>query len=295
MSSSAEERLICRLLDENARTLSLTLRFLPRVLRDPLGLAYLLARAGDTIADEGSIPLTRRVSMIRELDFSLVSGRFAAWKPCFSPEEVSPRDAGLFTALPLLLSRLERHPDRAELLSLWRSILKGQAFDLERFPSSRALSRWELETYCGDVAGSVGSAWVRLIITHVPDVLISRHEMLIPWAVSYGKGLQLLNILRDRSADLVKGRIYAKEDDIPELMILAREWLAEGEKFLECLRPGRTLFASALPWDLAVQTLTKISAGSAEDRVKLDRSEVYFTVLSNLASLWLPRRSNPAS
>jgi len=294
MGSSAEERLFCRLLQENARTFSLTLRFLPRALRDPLGLAYLLARASDTIADEGTIPLTRRVSMIRELDFSLVTGRFAAWKPCFSSEEISPHDAGLFTALPLLLSRLERHPDRDELLPLWRSILKGQAFDLERFPSSGALTRPELETYCGDVAGSVGSAWVRLIIAHVPDDLIFRHEMMTLWAVSYGKGLQLLNILRDRSADLEKGRIYAKEDDIPELMILTREWLAEGEKFLECLRPGRTLFASSLPWDLAVRTLSKISAASAENRVKLDRSEIHRTVLSNLASLWLPRRSNPA-
>jgi phytoene/squalene synthetase len=34
-----------------SRSFYLTIRFLPRPLREPVGLAYLLARATDTIAD----------------------------------------------------------------------------------------------------------------------------------------------------------------------------------------------------------------------------------------------------
>jgi len=281
-----------RLLRDHARTFSLTLRLLPVALRDPLGLAYLLARASDTIADAGRMPQTKRADMIKELEGALASGRFTQWLPKFAQNDFSIKEGALLCAMPSLLERLTRHPDRAELIALWRNILKGQAFDLQRFPSSQPLSRHELECYCSDVAGSVGVAWARLISTHAPHVLTLPSEELMPKALSYGKGLQLLNILQDRSADLSIGRIYVEEGQTSEMIVLARAWLSEGEIFLKHLCPGRVLYATMLPMELAWRTLKKIRASTGLSRVKLRRSEIRAALLWNLTSLWLPRCPN---
>src|SRR5687768_11812317 len=48
-----------------SRSFYLSLRILPRPLRDPLSLAYLLARAADTIADTPEPPAGVRVEALR--------------------------------------------------------------------------------------------------------------------------------------------------------------------------------------------------------------------------------------
>ena len=48
-----------------SRSFYLTIKFLPRPLREPVSLAYLLARATDTIADTAAIPATTRLTTLR--------------------------------------------------------------------------------------------------------------------------------------------------------------------------------------------------------------------------------------
>src|SRR3954447_22498343 len=55
------------LLRSVSRSFYLSLRFLPKPLRDPLSLAYLLARATDTIADTPGGPVTLRIEALRTL------------------------------------------------------------------------------------------------------------------------------------------------------------------------------------------------------------------------------------
>src|SRR5262249_9418906 len=50
-----------------SRSFYLTLRVLPAGMRDPVGLAYLLARAADTIADTSLIPPARRLELLLAL------------------------------------------------------------------------------------------------------------------------------------------------------------------------------------------------------------------------------------
>src|SRR5262245_42072132 len=52
------------LLKSVSRSFYLTLRVLPRGLRDPVGLAYLLARAADTIADTQLIAPAQRLDLL---------------------------------------------------------------------------------------------------------------------------------------------------------------------------------------------------------------------------------------
>ena len=51
VTAADRRRLLAGLLREVSRTFYLTLRVLPSSLREPVGLAYLLARAADTVAD----------------------------------------------------------------------------------------------------------------------------------------------------------------------------------------------------------------------------------------------------
>jgi len=296
-----EDGEISYLLRNHARTFALTLAILPRSLREPLGVTYLLARASDTIADAGMISRERRVALLEELESALSGGSPKArwgWAPVMMSGELDASQAELMAAVPRLINALEISFDRDELFKLWRLILEGQLFDLRRFPADEPLNREELERYCFLVAGSVGECWTRLLSVHAPDRLMLPMTEMIPLGIAYGKGLQLLNILRDRAEDRFLGRIYARVEELPGLFALAEEWLALGERYLAHLRPGRVLFATALPLDLAWSTLAKLKdpeLHSSLNGLKLNRWEVYALLLRGMNSLCLPRRGNPAS
>jgi farnesyl-diphosphate farnesyltransferase len=278
------------LLRANARTMAPTLGILPRPLREPLGLAYLLARASDTIADSGSMPRGERISRLE----GLAAGECPEEWVETTPPSFSRSEAELLGSLPGLLSLLGEHPDCDEITGLWRQILEGQLFDLRRFaPGSAPLAHAELEHYCDLVAGSVGRTWTRLIARHAPCVLLVPAAELLSPASEYGKGLQLLNILRDREADRAAGRHYLEEGALAEPLEQAREWLAAGEQYLRALRPGRILMASALPLDLARATLPLVASAPPGTRAKLSRPEVGRTIAAGLLSLVLPRRRDP--
>src|SRR5258706_6701884 len=55
------------LLKQVARTFYLTLRILPRPVRWRVGLAYLLARATDTVADTSAVPIEDRLEKLRAM------------------------------------------------------------------------------------------------------------------------------------------------------------------------------------------------------------------------------------
>ena len=62
VTPSDRERLLTDLLRGVSRAFYLTLRVLPRGLREPMGLAYLLARAADTIGRTASSTSAGRAS-----------------------------------------------------------------------------------------------------------------------------------------------------------------------------------------------------------------------------------------
>lgn len=160
-------------------------------------------------------------------------------------------------------------------------------------PGSGPLDQAELERYCDLVAGSVGRCWTRLIACHAPGALLTPVEQLLPPASDYGKGLQLLNLLRDREADRAMGRRYFEEGEVRELTALARTWIARGETYLRCLRPGRILMASALPLDLAKATLPLVAAVARGTRARISHSAVWRAIAIGTRSLVLPRRADP--
>ncbi|WP_370543827.1 squalene/phytoene synthase family protein, partial [Burkholderia pseudomallei] len=67
MGNSTRAFLLGPLLKGVSRSFYLTLRVLPQGMRDPIGLAYLLARAADTIADTSLIPPAQRLELLLSL------------------------------------------------------------------------------------------------------------------------------------------------------------------------------------------------------------------------------------
>src|SRR4051794_9327653 len=65
--STTRQRLLGEILRDVSRAFYLTLRVLPPGVREPIGVAYLLARAADTIADTAAVAPTERLRCL--LDF----------------------------------------------------------------------------------------------------------------------------------------------------------------------------------------------------------------------------------
>jgi farnesyl-diphosphate farnesyltransferase len=296
-----------------SRSFYLSLRFLPQALRDPLSLAYLLARATDTIADTPEPAAEVRAEALRNLASAIqgVTPREQAegLRDFFAPRQSNQAERALIEALPSALEWLEAldETDRREVRNVIEKITRGQTLDLERFGSGeiRALANAaELDEYTYLVAGCVGEFWTRLCFAHVSKFSDRPELEMRELGAQYGKGLQLINILRDAGSDLRQGRCYFPADELHLASLAPNEILKEPERVEPILRPWREKaeqglraginyacairsrrirFATALPALIGARTLTLLrQAGpNALDRkVKIPRTEVRRMILS---------------
>ena len=287
-----------------SRSFYLSIRLLPGPLRRPIGLAYLLARASDTIADTAELPADRRAEALDGLTAAIEGSGAPDVAQAFAAHQQAGEERRLIEQLPVCLAALERlePPDREAIRAVLRQITRGQQLDVQRFgdrSSCCALAdASELETYTYLVAGSVGEFWTDLCALHLPefaDLPLARMREL---GRSYGSGLQLVNILRDVREDLAIGRCYLPADELaahglsPEGAVNAperlapvwRSWLArarmllnDGLLYCEAVAPRRVRAASALPALLGARTLALLEAAgpqASQGRVKVPRSEV---------------------
>lgn len=270
-----------------SRSFYLTLRFLPKPLREPISLAYLLARATDTVADTAEIPAPIRLTTLRllaqviagEAEFEQVAEPLRD----FAAQQRDPAERNLIENLREILDQLAASDpdDRADLRAVLKTIVRGQALDLERFGDATATaslpSAAELDEYTYLVAGCVGEFWTKLGFRHLfPFATLSPNDMTTR-GIEYGKGLQLINVLRDRGVDQRAGRNYLPPGDSPA------KWLEEAEKkisagidYAVALTSWRMRFATALPALIGASTIALLrSAGEGtKEKVKISRREV---------------------
>lgn len=265
------------LLKRVARSFQLSLRILPSQIRSPLCLAYMLARASDSIADASSAPDFQRLALLRGL-------------PDLYPEKspdlglIGP-DRELVDLIPKMLEALKTLPEREEIASQWRIILRGQIFDIERFAASSSgepappLTPEELEEYTYLVAGSVGEFWTRLCEKNVPDYSQRSLNEILPLARRFGQALQLVNILRDRRSDADAGRIYIPDDRFYAEMQHVGELLGSAAEYTAAVRPRALRAACALPLDLARQTLDLVAKHPLGIGIKVPRYKIWWAFL----------------
>ena len=296
-----------------SRSFYLSLVLLPKPMREPLSLGYLLARASDTIADAGSLAVGERAELLAKFLGGVEADDLD------SAEEVRSRlrsDGGLtdegerelIEGLPECvdwLGSIEGEEMRAAIMGVLRVITSGQGWDIERFEMSGDGLHFcedadELHDYTFRVAGCVGEFWTRVgFLSGVNFADEKNRDDLLVTGGRYGQGLQLVNILRDLGEDLKKGRCYLPKAELEkagwrgesweenrQALItvadrwrnVAREWLVEGERYAGQLKSRRVALATRLPSRLGLRTLDLLDEAGAEvldRRVKISRGVVW--------------------
>ncbi len=219
-----------------SRSFFLTLQILPSSLRRPIGLAYLFARAADTIADTTLITPSER---LRYLD--LFCREFSEGAPS-RVEEITaaltgrgriPEERELLARLPECFTLYRTLPDgdRGLVGGLLLTLTRGMEMDLTLFPGENegklnALeTREDLDRYTYYVAGCVGEFWTRIHIAHRSSLAAWDPKTMMPRGVQFGKGLQMTNILRDIPRDLRIGRCYLPRHDLARLDLTPEDLL----------------------------------------------------------------------
>ena len=202
-----------------SRSFYLSIRILPQSLRVPIGLAYLFARAADTIADTVLVSPGERLafleqfrSLFRTYDATLLS----TFGTALSESQRNPAERELLITLDQCFAVFQtcNGDDQARISRLLLTLTQGMMMDLTIFPPERnghiaALkTRQDLDQYTYYVAGCVGEFWTEMHMAHRRSLANWDREVMKARGVCFGKGLQLTNILRDLAHDLRNGRCY---------------------------------------------------------------------------------------
>ena len=310
-----------------SRTFALTIPQLPEPLQTAIGNAYLLCRIADTVEDEPALAPAQKARFL-EYFVDVVAGRAAATG---FAKEVHPR---LSDATSPAERELVRHTET--VVSLTHRLSLGQRRALQRCVrimaagtaefsvlSARGLKTiQDLDRYCYHVAGVVGETITELLCEFSKE--ISRcGDRLRPLAVDFGRGLQLVNIIKDLWEDRARGVCWLPQEAFPHTDLSTDgDWTGQGfedgvrslvDRGRDCLDraldytlliPAReTGVRRFLLWTLglAVLTLRRIHAAPdfrTGESVKISRREVRKVVIAtsalvrwNSALRWLFKES----
>lgn len=224
-----------RLLKRVSRSFYLSVRILPGPVRAQIAVAYLLARAADTIADTTLLPEDVRLQSLAELRQTVRGDRPA--RQTLLPRLTqaargNPGDgeAALLLALDECLDCFfALSPDDQKFVEhVLDQLILGMERDLTRFPSpqsGRAVApgevvalqnRGDLDEYTYYAAGCVGEFWTELMAAHLPTMAQHKQPELVVRGVALGKALQMVNVIRDVESDLHNGRCYWPADILAE-------------------------------------------------------------------------------
>ncbi len=311
MRAPGARQLLTSLLRDVSRSFYLTLRVLPGSSRAPIGRAYRLARTTDPVAATGLVPVEGRLAALKELR-DRIEGRtdrlinFGE----LAQHQGSPAERVLLEKAELSLALLRRlsPADQQLVRGVLEIICTGQELDLRRFGSASAgqvvalKTEAELDDYTYRVAGCVGEFWTKMCRAHLFPQLPLDEAGLLANGIRFGKGLQLVNVLRDLPADLRQGRCYlpseqlAKEELVPTDLLDSKNeprlrpvydpWLGRAEAHLAAgwlytntlpRRCVRVRLACAWPLLIGRQTLGLLRSGGvldAQKRCKVPRAQV---------------------
>ena len=314
MSAHSTRPLQTTILRSVSRSFYLSIRFLPAQLREPVALAYLLARATDSVADTTGISNVVRIETLKMLSDG-IGGKASRdvvvnLTASFVPLQANGSERQLLESLPTCLNWLDQleQADHSDIRAVLDKITRGQVLDLQRFDNPqeiRALSTAaDLDEYTYLVAGCVGEFWTRLCFRHVRNFAGWSEDEMLALGKRYGMALQLVNVLRDAGSDLRAGRCYFPEYELREAHLTASQILSEpkrfqpiyqtwlekaktglewGVQYSRAIRDRRVRAATVLPALIGARTLALLDeAGpmALQRTVKVPRREVRAMILS---------------
>ena len=237
VSPERRRRMLTELLKSVSRAFYLSMRVLPSTMREPVSIAYLLARAADTIADTASVSTEQRILQLRKFRSILtvedgedataeLSSELADLQPTGSERELLDSLPEVF-ALYNGMDAADAERTRAVVLTLTR----GMLFDLTIFHSEDSGRLTALQTpeqlneYCYLVAGCVGEFWTAISVARTHSLVHWDELEMHALGVRFGKALQMTNILRDVPKDLRIGRCYLPQNELDRVGLRAEDLL----------------------------------------------------------------------
>ncbi len=279
------------LLKAVSRSFYLSMVWLPEEMRPAVSLAYLLARATDSVADTSSADSTLRLAVLQQMgravagtctEEELTELRFRL-SGKMAEAQAKPAEKILLQRFGECLNQLKSLPEgQVQLIRrVLDTIVEGQCWDLSYFDTrSQVENDDETVRYTYMVAGCVGEFWTELGYETLGErysSLVNR-ELMRQAGVRFGRGLQLINILRDIREDAERGRSYLCSDELL-WQNRAERYLRDGLDYASRLRAFRLRFAVALPALLGLSTLKLIRSRKNQARVKVPRRKVYGLML----------------
>ena len=280
------------LLKAVSRSFYLSMVWLPPAMRRGIALGYMLARATDSVADTSAAAPEIRAEVLKQMGMA-VAGEL----PPLELQQLLSRLAGemaeaqdkaseatLLRRFDECLALLNQLPvvEKQLVQKVLGVIVSGQFWDLSYFNGRTTVcSDEETQRYTYMVAGCVGEFWTDLGIETLGNRFCDpeRRDVMVQAGIRYGRGLQLVNILRDQQEDAARGRAYLCSD--AGLWIRrAERYLADGVDYARRLGMFRLRFTAMLPALLGLKTLRLIAQRTGNERVKITRGAVYSAMLN---------------
>lgn len=254
-----------------SRTFALSIRTVPAALRPAVEVGYLIARLGDTVADHSTVPPDDRRDRLAQIRAALTSGQVDPVPFVALADSLDPGGRSVAAESQLLRgieSLLTRHraldlADRAAVEAVVDQLLRTMEAELTWFFIDRRgpfRDSAQLLAYAEGIAGCVGAFWTRLLVVHRCGVTSAAERSLARIGRRYGRGLQLVNILRDQRQDALRGCQFIPDGDRASWWKVAHFDLLAGYAYARRLprRAWRLRFATLLPAVLGLATLDRL-------------------------------------
>lgn len=311
-----------------SRSFYLSLRVLPAPMRPIMSMGYLLCRTADTIADTEAIPVKDRLQML--MRFRTLFQNFPLSKSLLNDfvQDLIQANTTPTTSEGKLLNNFKDtanafnqlpKTDQALIQEVVLAVIAGMEIDLKNFGSSKEslkafVTTDELENYIHHIGGEPGRFWTKVCLAYGPSIQIKSREKWIEDGIAFGKGLQMVNILRDIPEDIQNGRCYIpstllKEHDLVPQDLLNDEKLttfltlyhnlidqtidrlSHGYRYIDQFPENNFRLKAAVWWPLSIglKTLGRLRQNkkilSGEKSIKVSRGEIYALMGSSLLTL----------
>lgn len=250
------------ILEKTSRTFFIPISYLTDGLKEAVAAAYLCMRAIDEIEDHPELPAkvkhdllieTSRLLKSEHLDEKMLTDLYKPYQSKLP--EVTLRLADWLKICPPALQ--DRVTDATSIMA------KGMAEWVTK--DWQIKTEQDLDDYTYYVAGLVGVMLSDIWEWH--DETKTDRNL----AIAFGRGLQSVNILRNRSEDKDRGVNFFPDGwGEQEMFDYARRNLSLGDTYIESLNPGSILHFCEIPLALAHGTLD----GLAQGKEKISRDEV---------------------
>jgi len=255
-----------RVLAETSRTFYDPIERLPDALREAVASAYLCLRAIDEVEDHPDLERTDKADILQSMSLALQAQTSVER---FDYESFSVALSRYRDRLPEVTLRIGEwacHAPEPIAFRIW-DVTASMADRMAHWATVgwHVVTEADLDRYTFSVAGAVGLLLSDLWAWH-DGTKTNRTQ-----AIGFGRGLQTVNILRNRVEDLAGGKDFFPQNwHVADMQTYARRNLLLADAYIQALPIGPALNFCKLPLTLAHRTLDALQEG----HLKLSRTQV---------------------